>query len=68
MVVLRLFVNYFIALGREEAWIVTQGWRWMFGSEAIPAVILLVLMCLVPESPRWLIKQGREAEEMAILR
>jgi MFS transporter, SP family, xylose:H+ symportor len=61
------FVNYFISLGREEAWIVTQGWRWMFGSEALPAVLLLVLMCVVPESPRWLTKQGRGQEAQAIL-
>ena len=30
----------------------------MFGSEAIPALLLLGLMFLVPESPRWLCKRG----------
>ena len=61
------FVNYFIALGREPDWIVQTGWRWMFGSESIPAVLLLVLMFFVPESPRWLTKQGRSDDAHAIL-
>jgi len=61
------FANYFIALGREEAWIVQSGWRWMFGSESIPATLLLVLAFFVPESPRWLTKQDREEESLDIL-
>ena len=48
-------------------WNVARGWRWMFGSEAIPAVLLLVLLVFVPESPRWLTKQGRREEGLAIL-
>jgi len=61
------FANYFISLGREEAWIVQSGWRWMFGSESIPASLLLMLAFFVPESPRWLIKQSREEESLEIL-
>ena len=61
------FVNYYIALGRSDEWIVQTGWRWMFGSESLPAFMLLVLALFVPESPRWLSKQGREAEATAIL-
>ena len=61
------FVNYFIVLQGDEMWNQTAGWRWMFGSEAIPATALLVLMFVVPESPRWLAKQGRDAEALSIL-
>ena len=61
------FVNYFIALGRSEEWLVQVGWRWMFGSEALPAFVLLVLSFFVPESPRWLTRQGRQAEALGIL-
>jgi sugar porter (SP) family MFS transporter len=61
------FVNYFIAQGRAEAWIETEGWRWMFGSEAIPALLLFGLTFLVPESPRWLTKQGQDDRAEAIL-
>jgi MFS family permease len=53
--------------GRVESWNVTRGWRWMFGSEALPALVLLVLAFVVPESPRWLTKQGRENEALGIL-
>ena len=61
------FVNYFIALGSTEVWIVQTGWRWMFGSESLPAVLLLILAFFVPESPRWLIKRRREGEAKTIL-
>ncbi|MFH1717430.1 MAG: sugar porter family MFS transporter [Planctomycetota bacterium] len=61
------FVNYFIALQGDSAWNEQAGWRWMFGSEALPALLLLVLLFFVPESPRWLTKQGRGDEALAIL-
>ena len=61
------FVNYFIGRGVDEAWNVSTGWRWMFGSEAIPATFLLILMFFVPESPRWLTKQGQGEKARGIL-
>ena len=61
------FVNYFIALQGDQAWNQQIGWRWMFGSEALPAVLLLVCLFFVPESPRWLTKQGRGDEALGIL-
>jgi SP family xylose:H+ symportor-like MFS transporter len=61
------FVNYYIARGGDPAWNVAVGWRWMFGSEAIPALLLLVLLFFVPESPRWLTKQGKGDRARGIL-
>jgi SP family xylose:H+ symportor-like MFS transporter len=61
------FVNYFIALQGDTMWNQETGWRWMFGSESIPAVLLLVLLFFVPESPRWLTKQNRSDEALDIL-
>jgi len=61
------FVNYFIALQGDQMWNEQFGWRWMFGSEALPALLLLVLLFLVPESPRWLTKQNRSEEALEIL-
>jgi len=60
-------VNYFIALQGTEAWNVRLGWRWMFGSESIPAILLLVLLFFVPESPRFLAKQRRSDAALRIL-
>jgi len=61
------FVNYFIALQGDAAWNEQAGWRWMFGSEALPALLLLILLFFVPESPRWLTKQNRPDEALEIL-
>jgi MFS transporter, SP family, xylose:H+ symportor len=61
------FVNYFIAGHGDAAWNEQTGWRWMFGSEALPAMLLLVLLFFVPESPRWLTKQNRSDEALDIL-
>ena len=43
-----------------------SGWRWMYGIGAILALIGIVLRFRLPESPRWLISQGRvqEADEI----
>ena len=61
------FANYFIASQGDELWNQQSGWRWMFGSESLPALALLALLFLVPESPRWLTKQGRSDEALGIL-
>jgi SP family xylose:H+ symportor-like MFS transporter len=60
-------VNYFIAGSASDAWNQTTGWRWMFASEALPAAALLVLMFLVPETPRFLATKGKTEEALAIL-
>jgi MFS transporter, SP family, xylose:H+ symportor len=61
------FVNYFIAgLGNEE-WNIAQGWRWMFGSEALPAIFFLGFLLVIPESPRWLVKQGDPQRALGVL-
>jgi len=61
-------VNWLIAGPDEfESWNVTTGWRWMFASETLPAAAFLVCLLVVPESPRWLTKQGREAEALRVL-
>ena len=35
-----------------------DNWRWMFGVMAIPAAIFFLLLFIVPESPRWLVKKN----------
>jgi len=61
------FVNYFIARGGDEVWNISTGWRWMFASGAIPSAIFLILLLLVPESPRWLIEKGSKEKARGIL-
>ncbi len=43
-------------------------WRWMFGSTAIPAIVFLIGLAFVPESPRWLALKGRIDEALKGLR
>jgi SP family xylose:H+ symportor-like MFS transporter len=42
-------------------------WRWMFAAEAIPALLLLVLMIPVPDTPRWLVLKGRDEAANQVL-
>ena len=49
------------------SWNGQTGWRWMFGAETAPAVLFVLLMFLVPESPRWLVKNGREGAAEKVL-
>jgi len=51
----------------RNSWFGQQGWRWMFGLTALPSVLFLLGMFLVPESPRWLAKNGRGENAKNIL-
>jgi MFS family permease len=55
------------AAAAREGWNVQRGWRWMFGSGAIPALLLLSLLLVVPESPRFLIRKNQPEAAMAVL-
>ncbi len=69
-------INYLIAEkmldGMTEAmignsWNVQEGWRWMFGATAVPSLIFLVSSVFIPESPRWLAKNGSNKKAQDIL-
>jgi SP family xylose:H+ symportor-like MFS transporter len=61
------FVNYFIARGRPIEWINITGWRWMFGSETIPAALFLLMLLFVPESPRFMVLKKQENKALQLL-
>ncbi|MBP5195923.1 MAG: D-xylose transporter XylE [Bacteroidaceae bacterium] len=48
------------AINPAAQWTVTTGWRYMFGSEAVPAGLFALLICFVPETPRYLVSIGRD--------
>jgi SP family sugar porter-like MFS transporter len=50
-----------------NSWNGQMGWRWMFGVTAIPAFLFLLAMFIVPESPRWLAKNGQPDRARGIL-
>jgi len=49
------------------SWNGQVGWRWMFGVTAIPAVLFFISMFLLPESPRWLAKNGAHERAQRVL-
>lgn len=53
--------------GLLHFYLVTEPWRGMLGSNMIPAVLLLLLLLFVPESPRWLVKEGQSQQAYRIL-
>jgi sugar porter (SP) family MFS transporter len=53
-----IFVSYLVGY-----WLSDSGnWRWMLGLAGVPSLIMLFGLFLVPESPRWLLSQGRRDE------
>ncbi len=48
-------------------WTNAVGWRAMFVSEAVPAGLFTLLILLVPETPRYLVLNGRDEEAMTVL-
>ena len=52
----------------QNSWYGQTGWRWMFALTAIPSALFFIGMFFVPESPRWLAKNGRPDAARAILK
>ena len=63
--------NYALAhwAGGSQAtlWLGLPAWRWMFWMQVIPAAIYFVALLFIPESPRFLVIKGREAEARKVL-
>lgn len=55
------------AINPNAQWTVTTGWRYMFGSEAVPAGLFALLICFVPETPRYLVMIGQDQKALGIL-
>ena len=55
------------AINPAAQWTVTTGWRYMFGSEAVPAGLFALLICFVPESPRYLVSVGKDETALKVL-
>lgn len=53
--------------GEEAAWAIETGWRYMFGSEMVPAGLFAVLICFVPETPRYLAMVGQDDKALHVL-
>ena len=66
------FVNYLIIRSHANdpavvEWTNSIGWRVMFVSEAVPAGLFALLILLVPETPRYLVMNGRDDQALTVL-
>ena len=64
-IVAGIFIAYltnflFVGLGDDA-------WRWMLGIMVVPAALFWILLRTIPESPRWLVLNGRDAEAIPIM-
>ena len=64
-------VNYFLAASAGEStatfWAGIEAWRWMYLMQALPAAVFLVALIMIPESPRYLVSKGRDADARNVL-
>ncbi|MBU0438589.1 D-xylose transporter XylE [Staphylococcus succinus] len=61
------FVNYGITFGETQQWIDSTGWRYMFMTAALPAVLFFVLLFFVPETPRYLTLVNKNEDALSVL-
>lgn len=65
------FSNYFLAeisgSALNEFWLGYETWRWMFWIELFPAALFLIGLFFIPESPRYLVVQGRNEDAAKVL-
>lgn len=63
--------NYLLAkyagASTAEFWMGYEAWRWMFWIELIPAVLFLIALLFIPESPRYLVMSGNAAGAVKVL-
>ncbi len=50
-----------------EFWLGYAAWRWMFWIELFPAVFFLVALLFIPESPRYLVANGKKDAALKVL-
>ena len=79
-IMVALFNNYFLHQWAESVaetavegsfmkWFVAEEtWRAMFASELIPGLFFLTMAAFLPESPRWLVKAGRDVQAAKVLK
>lgn len=59
-IVVSYLVDYFLAS--------TGNWRMMLGLAVLPALVLIIGMSFLPETPRWLISKNRKSEALSTLK
>ena len=64
---LMITIGIFIAFLSDTAFSYSGNWHWMLGIIAIPGLIFLLGVLILPDSPRWLMMRGRKVEALEVL-
>ncbi|KAL4801303.1 general substrate transporter [Aspergillus unguis] len=68
--ILSLFITGGQVVAYVVGWIFSHvggGWRWMVGLGMLPAVLQVIIVIALPETPRWLVQAGHENKALSIL-
>ena len=60
-----ILFSYFINAAFAQA---VYNWRWMLFAGVLPGLILFVGMCLMSDTPRWLVSKNRDKEAKAVFK
>jgi sugar porter (SP) family MFS transporter len=61
--VIGIILGYLVALALSA----TESWRWILGVAAVPSVLITVVLCRLPDTPRWYVMKGRVSEAREVL-
>ena len=65
-----LLLNFSHTSHFDNSWLqfifVSEVWRGMLGMEGLPALFFLIILFIIPESPRWLITQNKDSKAISI--
>ena len=64
---LAITIGIFLAYLVDQALTNSDDWRLMLGVSAVPAVLLVLVMLPMPDTPRWLLRNGRRGDAAASL-
>lgn len=62
-----VYINMLIEGAGTESWQIAHGWRWMFAAAVVPSVLFAIAILMSEESPRWLMKVGRDGKARRVL-
>ena len=66
-VITQIWQGFSEVVAGSDPWTIATGWRYMFGSEMVPAGLFTILICFVPETPRYLVMVGRDDVALRVL-
>src|SRR5919205_742656 len=65
---LAITIGILVAYLVNAAFASTSSWRWPLALAFVPALVLLIGMYFLPETPRWLVSKGRDEDARQVLR